>query len=231
MGFFSNLLGGSTSEDNALAKEGAQNFESISNEQHNMFALDQQALNAVNSAWSPILKGGPFQYGFSTAEDQNLQDLIENQGELGTEHSVAAQQLRQQQLSGGADVLPTGASMATEATARELGAQQTATNLAQEKELGYQTGRENFQNATKATEDVASLSNPVGFADASTSAGGLALSGQKQVDQMNANSLTSKLLGGAISGGVGALLGASPLSGSTAGAIESGFNAGFGGKG
>lgn len=222
MGFFQDLMGGATPQDTGLATQSSQLFQTVADEQNTMFAQDAEALQTVQNAMTPVVNGGFYQYGFSTAEDQNLQNEIENAGATATENSVAAQQLRDQQVSGGANVLPTGAQEAGELAARELGSQQTASNLAQEKELGYQTGRQNFLSAAGAEEQVANLSNPIGFAGAATNAGELNLGANKQVDQMNANSLTAKLLGGAITGGANAALTASPLSGSVTNAIQSG---------
>lgn len=203
MGFFGDLFGGASGQDKAIAKGDFQFMQTMQNEQNIAFQGFQDALNTVKARMTPIANGGIYQYGFSTPEDQNLQNLIETQGALGTAHSVAAEQLRQQQLSGGAEVLPTGAQATMELQARETGAQKTAEALAQEKELGYQVGRENFLQSTGALERVAGLENPTGFANAATSAEGEALNAQKQVDKMNANSLTSKILGGVIGGAVG----------------------------
>lgn len=207
MGFFSSMFGGASSEDVALQKQSAQQFQALANEQNIMFGNDEAALNTIQHAMTPIVNGGAFQYGFSTPEDQNLQNEIMTSGATATANSVAAQQLRDQQMAGGASVLPTGAQSANELMARELGAQKTASELSREKELGYQVGRENFFNAAKAEGDVASISNPTGFANAATNAGQLNLSANKAVDEANANSLGAKLLGGVVSGGLTALTG------------------------
>lgn len=192
--------GGASSQDKAIAKDQYQFMQELQNEQGTQFANNQEALTTIKNAWEPIAKGGAYQYGFSTAEDQALQSQIENAGATATENSVAAQQLREQQQSEGAAVMPSGAQEAIEAQQREVGAQKTATNLGQEKELGYQVGRENFAQATSAEEAIANLSNPAAYAGAATSAGEAALGSQKNVDTANANSLTSKVLGGIIGG-------------------------------
>lgn len=199
-GQWEQCLGGASGEDISLAKDEKQFMETLQNEQSTQFSNLQDAMNAIQTAWSPIMKGGAYQYGFSTAEDQNLISQIESGGATATANAVSAQQLREQQMAGGADVLPSGAQSAIEATQRELGAQETATNLLKEKELGYQVGRENFAKATEAEKAVGELANPTGYAEAATSAAGAANQAQKQVDTMNANSLTSKLLGGLTSG-------------------------------
>jgi len=177
-----------------------QFMETLQNEQGTQFANNQEALNTLKTAWEPIAKGGAYQYGFSSAEDQNLISQIESGGATATTNSVAAQQLREQQMSGGADVLPSGAQAAIEAQQREVGAQNTANNLLKEKELGYQTGRENFLNSTKAEEDIAQLSNPTSYAEAANQTAQNELGANKAVQTTNAQSLTSKLLGGVAGG-------------------------------
>lgn len=192
--------GGAPKEDKQLAAQQKQFFENLQAEQSTQFAQEQDAQNQIKQMWDPIAKGGAYQYGFSTAEDQQLQKNIEEAGTQATQNTVAAEQLRQQQLSGGAATAPTGAAAALEEQARQTGAQKTATALGQEKELGYETGRELFEKASNAEATVAQLANPTGYAQATTNAGNAALAGQQQVDTLNAQSSTAKLLGGALQG-------------------------------
>lgn len=199
--------GGASKADKQLSEAQRQFFTNLQGEQATQFQHEQDAQNQIKQMWDPIAKGGAYQYGFSTAEDQQLQKNIEEAGAQATQNTVAAEQLRQQQLSGGAATAPTGASAALEEQARETGAQNTATALGKEKELGYETGRELFKEASNAEATVAQLANPTGYADAATNAGNAALAGQQEVDTMNAQSSTAKLLGGALQGaGVQGLL-------------------------
>lgn len=207
IGTLKNMFSGASSQDQSAMTEDEQFQQMMQNETSTAFAGQQQAINTINQAMTPLVKGGAYQYGFSTAEDQAIQSQIENAGATATENTVAAQQLRDQQATGGAGGLPTGAQEAIEAQARETGAQKTAAQLGQEKELGYQVGRENFLAGTQAEEQVASLENPTGLANATTNAGDLSLKAIQNVDTANANSFTAKLLGGAISGGITALTG------------------------
>lgn len=205
LGTIKGMFSGASSEDKGEATEDEQFQQLMEHEQNTAFQGQQEALNTINQAMTPLVKGGAYQYGFSTAEDQALQSQIENAGATATANTVAAQQLREQQATGGAGGLPTGAQEALETQARETGAQKTAAQLGQEKELGYQTGRENFLAGTQAEEQVASLENPAAFANAATNAGDLSLNAIKNVDTNNANSLTAKLLGGTI-GGIGSMI-------------------------
>jgi hypothetical protein len=216
-------LGGATAGEKGIASDEAEFMSNLQGEQATQFANEQQAQQQIQSAWSPIVAGGAYQYGFSTAEDQQLQQNIVNQGAQATANTENAALLREQQQTGGAQSAPTGAQAAINAQVAATGAQQTATNLANEKLAGYEQGSKLFSEATGAEESVAQLANPNAYAGAATSAGNAALDAQQVMQQANANSLGSKLLGGAISGGVGF------LTGGPAGALA-GFTSGMSGK-
>ena len=191
---------GPSKAEKELAKSDLQFTQTLQNEQNTQFANNQEALNTLKTAWDPIAKGGAYQYGFSSPEDAALRSSIENAGATATTNTVAAEQLRQQQESGGADTMPSGSSAALETIARETGAQKTADTLAQEKLAGYAVGRENFAKASDAEAKIAELANPTAYADAAVNASKASLSSQQNIDTQNANSMTSKLLGG-IAGG------------------------------
>lgn len=207
LGQVKQMFSGSNPQTTDLANEDSQFMQTMQNEQGTAFAGQQSALNTINQANAPLVAGGAYQYGFSTAEDQALQSNIENQGAQATQNTVAAQQLREQQQSGGADVLPSGAQAALETQARETGAQATAAQLGQEKIAGYEQGNKNFNNAVGAEEKVADLENPTGFAGAANQSSSNALASQSAVNSLASNSLTAKLLGGAITGGLTAVTG------------------------
>lgn len=195
------FLGGASSAENANAKSEQEFMQTLQSEQQTQFANEQLAQQQVQKAWAPIVAGGAYQYGFSTAEDAQLQKNIEERGAQATENTENAALLREQQASGGANAGPAGATEALNAQIAATGAQSTATALGQEKELGYQTGRENFLAATEGETKVAELANPTGYAGEATGAAGAENQAQNIVDTANANSLTSKLLGG-IAGGI-----------------------------
>ena len=222
-GIWHYCLGGASAGEKGDAADESEFMASLKDEQSQQFAQEQEAQQIVQSAWAPIAKGGAYQYGFSTAEDQAQQSAIVNAGAEAVTNTENAAQLREQQQSGGAATAPTGASEAINAQIAATGAQSTATNLGNEKLAGYEQGSKLFSEATGAEEDVAKLSDPTGYASAETGAANAANSLNQTVDTANANSLTSKLLGGAITGGVGF------LTGGPAGAL-SGFASGFTGK-
>lgn len=193
---------GATGDDQQIANTEREFMTTLQTEQNSQFAQEQQAQQLVQKSWDPIMKGGAYQYGFSTAEDQALQSDIVNKGAEATTNTENAALLREQQASGGAATAPSGATEAINAQIAATGAQSTAANLAQEKLAGYEQGSKLFSEATGAEEDVAKLADPTGYAGAATGAGNAALNSTKYVDTMNANSLTSKLMSGAIEGGL-----------------------------
>ena len=199
---------GATGADKGIANSERDFMDALQNEQSTQFSQEQQAQQEVQQAWSPIVAGGAYQYGFSTAEDAALQSDIVNKGAEATQNTENAALLREQQQSGGAATAPTGATAAINAQIAATGAQATGTNLANEKLAGYEQGSKLFSEATGAEEDVAKLADPTGYAGAANQSGSNALQSQKYVDTMNANSLTSKLMSGAIEGGLQAGIGA-----------------------
>jgi hypothetical protein len=192
------LGGGASSAANANAKSEQEFMQQLQAEQQTQFGNEQVAQNQLQKAWSPIVAGGAYQYGFSTAEDEQLRQNIENAGAQATENTDNAALLREQQASGGANAGPSGATEAINAQVAATGAQSTATNLGKEKELGYQTGRENFLAATGGEAEVANLSSPTSFANSATSAAGASNQAVNLVDTENANSMLNKVIGGAI---------------------------------
>jgi hypothetical protein len=196
-------LGGASSAANANEQTEQEFMNTLQSEQSTQFQNEQVAQNQLQKAWSPIVAAGPNQYGFSTAEDQQLQGNIENAGAQATENTENAAQLRQQQATGGAGGGPAGGQAALDAQIAATGAQSTATNLAQEKEAGYQTGRANFLAATGGEEAVANLASPTSFANSATGAAGASNQAVNLVDTENANSLLNKVVGGAVGGAAG----------------------------
>lgn len=206
-GIWAQALGGATKGEKGDAAAESTFMENLQGEQSQQFSQEQQAQQQVQKAWAPIVAGGAYQYGFSTAEDQQLQQNIVNQGAQAVQNTENASLLREQQESGGAQTAPTGADAAINAQVAATGAQSTATNLANEKLAGYEQGSKLFQEGTAAETSVAELANPSGYAGAATGAAGAANQGQQIVNTANANSLTSKLLGGVVGGGLTALTG------------------------
>ena len=197
-------LGGASHGDNDVNSEQHQFFNELTQNTTTAFQGAQTDLDALNKAWGAISSQGINQYGYSSAEDRAITGAITNAGAQATENTVSAEQLNQQQAAGGANAGPSGASEALQTQAREVGAQNTATELGQEKIAGFETGRENYLAATQGEQEVAGTE--AGLANSQASAavgqGGNEIKAQQMVDTANQNSLLNKVLGGVVSGGL-----------------------------
>ena len=136
-----------------------------------------------------------------------LQSNIRNTGAQATANAENASALQQKQAGGGANVLPTGSQAAVNAEIEAKGQQATATNLAGEKQAGYEQGIKNLEGGTQAELGIASGENETGLASAATGAGGLGLAGAEAQWQENQTSSPAAILGdiGAGVGDVGGL--------------------------
>ena len=198
MGFFGDIFGGASKADKALAADNKALMDTLKTETTTAFQGEQDALNTVLKGWAPVIEGGPNAYGFSTAEDAQIRSDIITQGQTQLTNTENAALLREQQASGGAEAGPAGGREALNAQIAATAAQSTATALGKEKELGYATGREEFNVAQEGVTKAASIFNPAGMAGATVGAGKAATEAQQMVDTANANSLGAKLMGGVI---------------------------------
>lgn len=157
--------------DDAKANEKAQTqfYQQMTSEQATTFGEQQDILNTLKTQVMPTLTAGSEQYGFSAAEDAQLQGLInqqatdtegsittqgqnlrtgiENQGAIDAANVVSGTELSQLQKSGGAE-LPTGGNAQVEEIARDLGAQSTSANINAEK-----INEANAMTTAKSTQD------------------------------------------------------------------------------
>ena len=159
------------------------------------FAGNQAALTSLSNAWAPVLSTGAVPYGYSAGLDSLLQTNIRNNGAQATANAENASALQQKQAGGGANVLPTGSQQAVNAEIEAKGQQSTATNLAQEKEAGYQQGITNLQGGTAAELGIASGENETGLASGATGAGSLGLTAAEAQWQENQGSSPAAILG------------------------------------
>jgi hypothetical protein len=202
MSLIGSLFGGATAAQQQQATGSEQFAQAMQNATNTQLGNELGYQNTIANAGQQLMAGGPNKFGFSTAENANLVGTIENGGATATANSLAASRLSQQQASGGAQTMPSGAQAAINAQVGATGAQNTASALAQEREAGYQAGAQQYGEGVNATGEAAQLANPTGYAGATTNAEGQALSAENAVQSANANSLTAKLLGGAIQGGL-----------------------------
>jgi hypothetical protein len=198
-------LGGASSGDKENLKSQRTFFDDLKTQTNETFNQSQTMLDQLNKGWQAITSQGINQYGYSSAEDALIRSSIENVGATNTANTVAAQQLREQQQTGGAEVAPTGAQQTLEEQARIEGGQSTAEQLTQEKLAGYATGRENYLAAAKGEQDVANTETGLAESQSKSavSEAGNVNQAQQVVDTANQNSLLNKALGGVINAGLG----------------------------
>lgn len=167
----------------------------LQQQQSQAFSGNQSALKALSSAWAPVLSSGAVPYGYSPQLDNLLQTHIRDNGAQATANAENANALQTKQASGGAQVLPSGAQEAVNAEIEAKGQQATATNLAGEKQAGYEQGVKNLEGATQAELGVASGENETGLASAATGSGALGLAGSQAQWQENQTSSPAAILG------------------------------------
>lgn len=181
-----------------VAQQGSQFFDSLQQQQQQAFGGNQAALQAVSSAWAPVLQTGAVPYGYSAGLDQLLSSNAIQEGAAATTNAQNAAALQEKQAAGGANVMPTGAQAQISADIAAKGAQSTAQALTGIKEAGYQQGLSNLTGATQAELGVAGGENETGLAEGATGAGALALNaGQAQWQENQVTSplnLTSSIL-------------------------------------
>jgi len=200
---------GASSGDKAnLASDRAFQAE-LTAEQAQTFGETSAEYKNIVNAWSTVLAAGPNQYGWSTAENEAIMGGITTATARATTNAENATLLRQQQLSGGPAMGPSGGVAATEAVVNALGEQSEAEAKIQATIAGYEQGNKNFTEATQATGEAAKgqAESFAAGANAVTGAENATNEAQKIVDTANANSLTNKLIGGAIGGGEAFLTG------------------------
>lgn len=193
-------MGGPSSE--AKANEQAQTdfYKATVAQQEQTFSAQKELLDQIKAITLPILSAGPQQYGFTPEEDSLLRSQITEGGAKSLSDTVNATRLRELQQSNGASLLPTGASLQAEESARILSEQQTSQALTNEKLAGYAQGNQLYTQALSALSGVAQMQSPTTFSSAATGAGSNA-TGAVNLADSERSSILSSILGGVISGG------------------------------
>ena len=156
------------------ANSASQFFHALQTQQQQAFGENQAALNAVSTAWGPVLSTGVVPYGYSPGLDSLLQANAIQTGTRAETNAMNATALQEKQESGGANVMPTGANDALNAQITATGQQSIASGLQKEKIAGYSQGLANLEGGTKAELGIADATDPSKAASAATGAGGLA---------------------------------------------------------
>jgi hypothetical protein len=178
-------MGGPSAQQQQLASEQAQFYQTMTQDYSQTFAQNQQVLGQLQQAWDPVLKAGINQYGYSPQENQALQSLATNT--TGADYQNAAKAVNEQIAArgGGNAVLPSGTSEQIQAQvasqAAELQSQQQL-NITQQ---GYAQGTQNYLAAANALGSVASAYNPTGYSSSANQSGSSAYQSAAENQQMS----------------------------------------------
>ena len=176
---------GASSQQNQLASEQAAFYQQATAEATQTFQEQQGILKQMQSVYSPILAKGPNQQGFSAGERENLNA----QAVQGTAQNFAAASRalgnKQAAQGGGNMTMPSGAQGEQQAQLAAAGAAQESGEESQINQADWQTGRQEFDQATSAMENTAGQYNATGFENAATGAGSAANTTMNDISQEN----------------------------------------------
>ena len=215
---------GASSQQTALADSQTAFYNQMTSDYSQQFANQSAILGTLQNTLNPIIAAGPNQFGFNTAETNNLNSqAIQGTGQQynNAQKALGAEQAAQ---GGGNSYLPSGAQAAQQAGVASAYANQASNQLLGIQQAGYQQGYNQYQSAIGQLGGVAAQYNPTGYASSANSAGSTANSEANAVAQANNAASPWNLVGG-ILGGV-----ASGLTGGLTGGLSSALG-GLGGGG
>jgi len=222
------LCKGASSQQTQLANNQSQFYNQLTQDYSTQFANQSAILGSLQKSLSPILAGGPDQFGFSQAHTNNLNSsAIQNTAQG---YANASQALKQNQAAagGGNTLLPNGAQSAQQGALASAAANNQSNQLLGIQQAGYQQGLQNFNNAVGQLGGVASQYNPTAYSGQATGAGTSAFNEQTQVENLNNAASPWNLVGGILGGVAGAALG--PMGASMGSSLGSGIGGLFGGS-
>ena len=203
------LAKGASAQQTGIADSQQNFYNTLSANYNQQFAQQSAILGTLQKSLNPIVQAGPNQYGFSTAETNNLNSQA-LQG-TGQQYANASKALGQQQAAqgGGNSYLPTGAQAQQQAGLAAGAANQASNQLMGVQQAGYQQGYNQYQSAIGQLGGVAGMYSPTSYAGEATGAGSAAANTANQVNQENNAAspwnLVGGILGGAVGGGLGNL--------------------------
>ena len=196
------LCKGATAQQSSLADSQQAFYNTMTQDYKQQFANQNAILGTLTNTLSPIIAAGPNQFGFSTAETNNLNSqAIQGTGQAynNSQKALASQQAAQ---GGGNSLLPSGVAAAQQANLASAGANQASSQLLGIQQAGYQQGAQQYQSAIGQLGGVAGMYNANGVASSANSSAGEADSEANAVQA--ANQQVWNNISGVISGGLGA---------------------------
>jgi hypothetical protein len=197
---------GATGAQNQILQSQQTFMNQAQSQASTVFGNASQVFQSLVSTFTPTIKAGVNQQGFSPAElAARNSAAITNVGQQYA-NAKAAVGNAQASVGGGNTTLPSGVNEATNAALAGGAANETSNELNQITQENYATGRQNYENAVKGMEGATSVYNPaVSATNAATGAGEAASdTANKIASQQNS---WMNLVGGALSAAAGAASG------------------------
>lgn len=164
--------GATPAQNNILQTQ--QNFgDQLIQQATSVYGDSSQVFNDLVSTFSPIVKAGPSQQGFSSGEASNLESSAIT--ETGNAYRNASEAVGDSEAAagGGNTDLSAGTTAGVQAKLATSAANQTSGELNQINEENYQVGRQNYEEAVAGMESAPGVFNPA------TSAAGAATSSEE----------------------------------------------------
>lgn len=216
---------GPSAQQTQLSAEQSNFYNQLSQSYGQEFAGQSSILSSLNSAFAPILAGGPNQTGYSAAENAALNTAALNTTSANYRNAAQATNEQLAGRGGGNSFLPSGVNAQIDASLASNAAGQLSSEQNQITQANYTQGRQNFFNAAGALSNAASIYNPTGVAGAANNAGNNAFGSATQIyNQGNAwQGALGGVLGGAASAASSGLVGGLGTELSTLGSGNFGF--------
>lgn len=216
------LLCGATTAQNQAQVAQASAYTTMTQQAQQVFGNDSSVFKNLQSTFAPTVAAGPNQEGFSAAEKSNLNSqAITNNGQAYKNAKAAVGESIAAQGGGNNAALQSGVNAGVDANLAISSANNTANDLGQINEADYQTGRQNYDNAT------AGLLNSTNSFSSATAAGGAATgAGTASADTANQIASSDNSWIQSVTGALGGVAGAV----ATGGMSNLGKGVGFFGK-
>ena len=202
------LACGANSQQKQIGAAQQSFFTQLTNQSQQVFGAASSVFQNLVNTFTPTIKAGPNQEGFSPAELAAMKSqAITNVGQ-GYKNVKAAVGNAEAAYGGGNISLPTGVNEATDLGAAVSAANEQAGLLNNITQADYAAGRENYNNATKGLAESTNVFNPAATAaNAATGAGEAASSTANQIAQQSNSwmSAVSGVLGGVAGAATGGL--------------------------